>query len=114
MNHDYDFDFESPPVVPTKRDVPLSPTETWKEKNNPARLVKTYEFFDINQRNKFVNLVFFHEEFKQFYVQTTIANTQKHIRITISTQEAGVITELDKEFAKDLDDLYNEALEMYV
>jgi len=108
-----DLEFVELPIEPLHNDVPLRPQESWKEKKNPSRLVKTFEFFDEVQRNKFVFLLFDLEELMQHRAQITLASTGRHIRITICTPEAGVLTELDREFALEADNLYNESFDGY-
>jgi pterin-4a-carbinolamine dehydratase len=108
-----DIEFIKLPIDPVEDYAPLVPVEKWKEKSDPKRLVKTFEFFDEQQRNEFVRLLLDLEEVTQHYVQITLANTGRHVRVTVSTPEAGVITEIDCEFSKSVDDLYIESYELY-
>lgn len=101
------------PIEPTSPDVPLKAQEKWKRRANPDRLVKTFEFFDVAQRNKFVNMLFSLEELVQHRAQITISKDGSHVRVTVFTPEAGVLTDLDFEYARDADDMYNDSYSVY-
>lgn len=108
-----DVEFIELPIDPRKDDSPIIPTNRWKRKSDPDRFVKTFEFFDEQQRNDFVRLVIDLEEISQKHAQITLANTGRHVRVSVCTPEAGIVTDIDKEFAKNVDDLYIESYELY-
>ena len=94
------------PITPAEGDVPLIPANSWVKSR--GTLVKSYQFREGTQRNDFVKQVLDHEE--EVGHHSVMQVKEGEVIVTLSTYGVDVVTELDKEFAKWLDELFKDVV----
>jgi len=100
------MNFGKLPVMPRGADVPLIPVNKWLKESN--LLKKKYEFRLKSQKREFVTEILDHEEEVGHSPLLTIE--EDSVTVTLQTKDIESITELDKEFAKWLDELYKDVV----
>lgn len=94
------------PVVAKDADVPVVATNRWMKQNNSLK--KTYSFRLSAERNNFLQQLMEHEEDVGHH--TILLVSKEEVTVTLQTADIDQITELDKEFAKWLDELYRDVV----
>jgi pterin-4a-carbinolamine dehydratase len=74
--------------------------------NGEKALRKTYRFFSVSNRNTFLNELF--ESDNDVVRSREVKVNKLSVDVILGTPHLGVPTEIDKEFAKFLDDLYRD------
>ena len=87
-------------------DSPVIPIEKWREIDSPARLRKKFTFVAVRDRNRFVEDVLSHETAIGHF--STIKVSKSFVIVSVKTSNVDVVTELDQEFARAVDDIYRE------
>lgn len=100
------MDFGRLPVLPRGRDVPVIVANCWNKSNNS--LIKTYNFISIELRNDFIRQLLIHEETCGH--NATIAIYEETVMLTLQTRDVKQVTELDKEYARQADELYKDVV----
>lgn len=93
------------PANPIKpKNVPVKAIKAWKSEG--GKLEKEFKFFDVESRNRFVFRLLSYEEEKGH--SGTIVIDENNVSISVTTRDLGKITELDKEYSRDVDAIYSE------
>jgi pterin-4a-carbinolamine dehydratase len=107
--------FEHQPVVGAMRDfsidtrsLPVSPATTskWVVKERPERLCRTFEFSNRESCRHFINELMDYEDRSKHHAE--IKCRGNIMTIEIYTQDIDTVTELDKDYAKEVDAIYDE------
>ena len=98
--------FGNLPINPQGKDVPIVAVNRWNKSNKS--LIKTYDFISKDLRNDFIRQVLIHEELVGHYTTMTIQGDS--VTLTLQTQDVEQITELDKEFAKAVDEIFKDVV----
>lgn len=100
--------FDNIPVKPNQNNVPVVAQQRWEIVGEPKRLMKVYPFREVGQRNHFMNELMAHElDVKH---NSEVFMTENSVKVTVATKNIDIITELDKEFARYLDELYRDVV----
>lgn len=94
MYPEFPVDTRSLPVVPKESDG-------WNVLKDPERLHRVFTFADRNQLRLFLNEVLLMEEDKQHHGDITVSGMS--VTIEIFTHQINSVTELDKEYASEVD-----------
>lgn len=94
------------PVLAKNVDVPIIATNKWVKSD--GALNKTYVFRMNSQRNDFIREMLEHEEEVGHHGRFEIKHGS--VSVFLQTKDVEQITELDKEFAKWLDELYKDVV----
>lgn len=100
------MDFGRLPVMPRGRDVPVIAVNCWNKSDNS--LVKTYNFISMELRNDFIRQLLIHEEISGH--NAAIAIYEETVMLTLQTRDVKQVTELDKEYARQADELYKDVV----
>lgn len=100
------MDFGRLPLMPSEGEAPLIPVSKWTKTR--GTLVKAFQFRLGSQRNDFVKQVLDHEEEVGHHSLMQVAEGE--VIVTLSTHGVDVVTELDKEFARWLDELFRDVV----
>jgi pterin-4a-carbinolamine dehydratase len=92
-------------IRPIER-LPIIAKEEWREIDSPTRLRKKFTFHDVTQRNQFVNEVMAYETGTGHH--STMKLTQSVVVISIKTAHVDAVTELDREYARSVDAIYQD------
>lgn len=97
------------PVKPIESNLPMPiiPMNRWEKKENPSRLVKTYQFHNgVKNRNAFIIELFkFEEEFGHHADMLIYDNS---VQLCLSTKGINQISELDKEYAFNANEIFKD------
>ena len=94
------------PVNPKASDVPVIAVDKWIKSD--SSLKKTFRFRLSAQRNDFLRQILEHEE--EVGHHSELAVQKESVSVKLQTSGVDQITELDKEFAKWLDELYKDVM----
>jgi pterin-4a-carbinolamine dehydratase len=94
------------PVKPVENDLAIIPVEKWVKVDSPQRLRKKFKFRSQKMRNEFVKEIFDFELEKNH--NATITVDEDFVVIELRTKNIDQITEIDKEFAKFVDELFKD------
>ena len=87
--------------------VPVVPTViTWKVVTDPERFMKRFEFHDRGALIDFLAEVFDFENETNHHAKLTI--DENHVDVEIYTKTVDCITELDLEYTKTLDQIFED------
>ncbi|MAF25271.1 hypothetical protein CL634_06815 [bacterium] len=86
------------PVVPFK--------ETWEVVESPHRLLKDFKFENFFTLKNFLNELLEYQEEIQHHSKITVNHLE--IRVEVYTHDVDDITEIDLDFAKSADQIYND------
>ncbi len=100
------MNFDKLPIAPATVDLPVIPTNKWKK--TETSLEKKLLFPDKIQRNKFILKLFEYEEDVGHNAHIYIEDNE--VMLVLSTHDINKVTELDKEYARYIDELYKESL----
>lgn len=100
------MNFDKLPIAPVVADLPVIPTNKWKKTD--SSLEKKFLFPDKLQRNRFIKKLFEYEEDVGHHASIYIENDE--VMLVLSTHDVNKVTELDKEYAKYVDETYKEIL----
>lgn len=100
------MDFGRLPVMPVEGESPIIPANRWIKSR--GTLVKAFQFRLGSQRNNFVKQILDHEE--EVGHHSIMQVKENEVIVTLSTRGVDVVTELDKEFAKWLDELFKDTV----
>ena len=92
-------------VVTSNSVTPLKPSNRWEPVNKRA-LCKRFEFRDYEHRDNFISDVLEFE--KEHGHRARLLIDDLVVTVEVSTKDMDVITELDKEYAKETDLIYKE------
>lgn len=96
------------PIQPVKGDVAIVAVDRWETTKDPARMKKTFKFFDNELRNFFVKKLFEYEIETQHNANLNV--DEGTVTISLFTKDIDQITDLDKEYAKFADLLYKDVI----
>ena len=94
------------PIKPIENDLAILPVEKWAKVDSPQRLRKKFRFRSQELRNEFVKEIFDHEIEKKHNATLTV--DEDFVVVELRTKDIDQITEVDKEFAKFLDELFKD------
>jgi pterin-4a-carbinolamine dehydratase len=90
-------------------DPPITPKGTgWDHLTDPNRLMRIFEIDSHVSRRLFINDVLDLADQTMHHIEVYILGT--NVSIEIYTEELNDITEIDFEYAKDVDEMYVDAL----
>ena len=96
---DFSFDARSLPIAPRSENK-------WFAKQSPERLCRTYEFRDRSTARAFINEMMDYEDQKNHHAEIKCKGPV--VMIEVYTHGVECVTELDKEYANEAEDIYNE------
>ena len=96
------------PIRPVEGDVAIIPVDRWTKTSEPATLRKTFKFFSIKSRNRFVVRLLQYEAETQHNAVMTVE--EGSVMLNLFTKDVDQVTELDKEYAKFADVLYKDVV----
>lgn len=96
------------PINPSKVELPVIPIERWTCKKNPARIVKTYKFMNVRQRNVVLRLLLEYEEEREHCANFVLDGDTMTVELT--TKNTDQVTEIDKEYARHADELFKDVM----
>lgn len=96
------------PISPQRPSLPIIPNDKWQILSDPKRMSKTYSFFDTKNKNRFIIDLLEYEEETSHHANVFIQ--EKTVRIELRTKELDQVTEIDKEYARFLDENYKEVI----
>lgn len=91
-------------VIKPVKVSPIKAIKSWV--NDNGYLTKDFSFPNVEVRNRFAFRVLSYEEEKGHHGVLTIS--EKEIKISVTTRDLEKVTELDKEYARDVDLIYRE------
>jgi 4a-hydroxytetrahydrobiopterin dehydratase len=100
VQHDFLTDTRSLPVTPKE-------TSSWQVLRDPERLHRTFSFSDRASLRYFLNEVLEMEEDLQHHGDITVSGLS--VTIEIFTHQINRVTELDKEYANEVDAIRRDA-----
>ena len=107
-----DFLMESPELLPqflpAEEEAKDESFSEWTEVESPRRLIKDYSFNDSDILFRFVSGLIKFENIVGHNAKIIIDN--KSVRIEVYTHDVDNITELDVEYAKYADSLFNDVI----
>lgn len=102
---------ETPITVREKAPVPLRPTMRWVSAPEGS-LYKKFVFKSTEERNRFIVDILEYERVCGHSATMKIA--EGCVMMSLITHDIGVVTELDKEFAREADVVYKDVTETYI
>ncbi len=96
--------------TPVEEPEELVPNQ-WNELRDPNRLVCTFEFDDPHILRRFVTEVLDFQEDAQHH--GTLLVDVPTIRVEVWTRDINDVTELDREYAAELTDIYSDVMGVY-
>lgn len=104
-----DYFAESPRML-SENSCPIIPTRnTWEVVDSPERLLKRFEFSERPRLMDFVEEVMAFEDQKGHHSMIRIDHLT--VDVEIYTRDLNRITELDREFAMTVDQIYRDVLD---
>lgn len=98
-----------PRILRENSSLPLTPVENyWKVVDGPERLIRVYSFDSLQQRTLFLEYILEVEERDQHFAKITIEGLS--VTIEVWTHDIDRVTELDKEYAKNCDNIYDDVV----
>lgn len=94
------------PIKPIENDLAILPVEKWSKVDSPQRLRKKFRFRSQDLRNEFVKEIFDYEIEKKHNATLTV--DEDFVVVELRTKDIDQITEVDREFAKFLDELFKD------
>lgn len=94
------------PIKPIENDLAILPVEKWSKVDSPQRLRKKFRFRSQELRNEFVKEIFDYEIEKKHNATLTV--DEDFVVVELRTKDIDQITEVDREFAKFLDELFKD------
>lgn len=94
------------PVDPKKIELPVVPMEKWALKSDPKRLVKIFRFRRAGDRNLMIKMLLDYED--QVKHTADIVIREETIQLELYTKNVEVVTELDKEYARQADQIFKD------
>lgn len=82
---------------------------SWEIHENPERFSKRFKFDTRQRMISFVNEVFEHEDLVRHHCEMRINYTE--VDISVYTHDVNKITELDREFVKQVDEIHRDVLD---
>jgi pterin-4a-carbinolamine dehydratase len=101
------------PIKPLNRRIdkfPIFPTTRWNEIDNKLR--KRFTFINAETLLRFINELTEYSEECHHYGVITI--NKRTVDITVWTRQLSIITEIDKEFATNIDEIYKNIIEVEI
>jgi len=93
----------------TEQVVPIEVTEiTWKVLAGPERFYRKFEFKERKRLIDFVSEVLYLEDEMDHHANVVIKH--KEVEISVHTHTLEKITELDQEFTRAVDDIYEDTM----
>jgi pterin-4a-carbinolamine dehydratase len=97
-------------------DTPAGPVEEgqpneWTLLGDPARLVCTFQFDDPSIMRRFVSEVMDFQEDAQHHGKILIES--QAVNVEVWTHDINDVTELDREYASELTDIYDDVMGIY-
>ncbi len=97
-------------------DTPADPVEEgqpneWALLSDPARLVCTFQFDDPSIMRRFVSEVMDFQEDAQHHGKILIES--QAVNVEVWTHDINDVTELDREYASELTDIYDDVMGIY-
>lgn len=87
--------------------LPIKPIQNfWVVLDSPERLARKYDFENLQQRTLFLEHLLETEERDQHFAKIVIEGPS--ITIEVWTHDIERVTELDKEYARNCDDIYGD------
>lgn len=94
------------------KEVPIEPKKSeWKVTSDGESLLRSFEFKKDSDLRNFVNDLLQMQEEMEHHGQILI--DQKTVKVKIKTKTLNRITELDVEYASQLDKIYNDSNEQF-
>ncbi len=98
---------EEIPIFRTSQSMPVIPfKETWEVAKSPNRLMKDFKFENFFQLQNFLNEILQYQEQINHHAKLTIDHLE--IRVEIYTRDIDEITEIDIEYSKNADLIYDD------
>ena len=94
------------PVDPKKIELPVIPMEKWVLKSDPKRLVKTFRFRRAGDRNLMIKMLLDYEDKVKHTADMVVR--EETIRLELFTKNVEVVTEIDREYAKQADQIFKD------
>jgi len=94
------------PVSSRAAAVPVIAVNKWKTID--GKLCKSYDFREVEQRNRFVSALLEHEASVGHHAVISI--DELTVSLTVCTKDVDVVTELDKEYAAAADTTYKDVV----
>lgn len=95
------------PELKINLNVPIVPfKETWEVAENPQRLLKDFKFKSFFHTKNFLNEVLEYQEEINHHATVTVNHLS--VRIEVFTHDVEEVTEIDLEFAKATDLIYED------
>ena len=89
------------------QDLPVLPSrEEWVVLESPSRLARTYNFQNVDSRNAFLGEVLEAEASHGHYGKVTMDGLE--VTVEVWTHDLDMVTELDKEYARDCDAVFRD------
>ena len=90
------------------RSLPVSPVQksSWFLKQSPERLCRTYEFGNRSSCKNFINEILDYEDRCEHHAEIRCKGS--NIVIEVFTHGVDCVTELDKDYAREADAIYDE------
>ena len=96
-------------LITEQLDLPLKAHKnSWEVVKSPERLRRTFSFDDLRQRALFVEYLMEIEEKTQHHAKIILEAND--VTVEVYTHDIQRITELDKEYAKSCDDIYDDVI----
>ena len=97
------------PVDPAPAPVPIVPMDRWQPVgDDKTTLTKTYRFARVADRTSFVIALLAWEEETSHFATTSIDG--HNVKVNVGTRNIGKVTELDREYAAYLDDVFKDLM----
>lgn len=96
------------PIDPHKVELPVVPMNRWVKEGQPKKLVKTFEFRQMKDRNSFIRLLLKYETHSGHNAYMFI--DEKFVRVELMTKNIEQITEIDKEYAQFADESFKDLM----
>jgi pterin-4a-carbinolamine dehydratase len=96
---DFSFDTRALPIAPLSENK-------WYVKQSPERLCRTYEFKDRSSVRSFMSELMDYEDRKNHHGEIKCKGPV--VMIEVYTHDVDRVTELDKEYANEAEQIYNE------
>jgi pterin-4a-carbinolamine dehydratase len=98
------------PISPKDIELPVVPMDKWVLKGDPKKLVKTFRFRRPGDRNMMIQDLLEYEEEVQHHADMVIK--EDTLQIEIYTKNVELVTEIDKEYAKQADQIFKNIVYM--
>ena len=97
--------FEPPIRAQEPQAMPIVPSERWVVTDR-KRLSKTFSFANISKRNTFATMLIQFDEQTEHNAEILIS--ENDVKVKLWTRSSDSLTDLDKEYAKAVDEIYRD------